>query len=114
MMAALYSCHSVHLSSVLKKLLRRTSLEGATLLKAHLLVFWFDVVGLHVSLKQTTKVKPLTTGGARIDVTADITPCLFRVYARHVAADRILLHSRILTELALVYLLTCFAKPMYA
>lgn len=79
MMAALYSCHSVRLSSVLEELLWRTSLEGATLLKADLLIFWFDVAGLHVSLKQTTEVKVLTTGGARIDVTADITPCLFRM-----------------------------------
>lgn len=114
MMAALYSYDSMHLSSMLEKLLWQTSLEGATLLKAALLIFWFDVVGLHVSLKQTTKVKLLTTGGARIDVTADITPCLFCMYARQVAADRILLHSRILTEVALVYLLTCFAEPMYA
>lgn len=59
-------------------------------------------------------VKLLSTGGARINVVAENISCLFYMSTQQVAADCVPLHGRILTEVALVQLLTRLAKPMYA
>lgn len=58
--------------------------------------------------------KILTTGWTRIAVTVYVIICLFGMYADKMAADCILFHGRVLTQVALVNLFTCLTESMYA
>lgn len=102
----------MHFSSVFEKFFPQRSLKGTILFKTgqYLSVF----VHFHVSFERPALAKALATGGARIAVTVCVIPCLFCMHADKVAADCIPLYSRILTQVAMVRLFTCFTESMDA
>lgn len=69
---------------------------------------------LHVSLEQPALSEALSTGWTRIAATVSVPSCHFGVHADEVAADCVLLHGRIFTQVAAVNLLTCLTESVDA
>lgn len=78
------------------------------------LAVWQDVVRLHVSLEQPALSEALSTGWTRIAAAVSAPPRHFGVHADEVAADCVLLHGRVLTQVAAVNLLARLTESVDA
>lgn len=103
----------MHIHRMLHKFLSYGRLKSATMLEAcQWLSNLWTVVHFHVSLEGPGKAETLPASGALVAIPVQLA--FFFVHVDEVAADCVLLHSRILAQMTAVDHFSCLAEPVHA